>query len=217
MRGDAEDHQAVAPSDAVYHLFREVNDHLRATEQKHLQVSVGFISVTVLALSFLVPRAAPPANWTQPLTTWPAAFAYLVVVLAGCATMFAQHVYRGWKKEYLLASKKLVYSWPIGDSDRISWMRTDRGPYEHSDRGFFRLAGDNVLFWFVMIITSCVALMLVFSLTKLVVGWWIWLTILPASLAYLVVLSYITAGGVKRKGMLEDDWQEFCSRNKRVH
>jgi hypothetical protein len=206
----------VDPERAAYQVFREVNDHLRATEQKHLQISVGFISVTVLALSFLVPHTPSSEHWDRLITTWPTVFAYLVLVLAGCATMFAQHVYRGWKKEYVLASKKLVYTWPIDNGSRISWMRTDRGPYTHLDRGFFRLAGDNVLFWFVMIITSCVISLLFYSLVTLVSSWLMGLAILVGSVAYLVVISYITAGGINRKRKLEDDWDAFRTRHGRV-
>lgn len=197
------------PSEAVYHLFREVNDHLRATEQKHLQVSVGFLSVTVLALSFLVPSRLTGVRWESLVVTWPRTIAYLVLALAGCATMFAQHVFRGWKKEYLLAAKKLVYSWPIDDSARVSWMRTDRGPYSHSDRGFFRLAGDNVLFYFVLLITSCIVSLFFYSIVQLVNEWGAALIVGFGAASYLTVFAYITAGGVRRKEILDNDWDEF--------
>jgi len=198
------------PSEAVYHLFRELNDHLRSTEQKHLQVSIACVSATALALSFLVSERVKARQWEPVLHSWSRALAYLVLVLAGCATMFAQHVYRGWKKDYLLACKKLVYDWPIPNNERVNWMRTDRGPYEHGDRSFFRLAGDNVLYWFVLIITSSLAVLLFLSVTKLIKDLRIaGPAVALGSIAYLVVFFYITAGGVRRKEVIENDWDEF--------
>lgn len=200
-------------SEAECHVFREVNAHLRATEQKHLQVSVGFISVTALALSFLVPKEPARNGWTTVFHSWTHVIAYVALAVAGCATMFAQHHYRGWKKDYLLAAKKLVYSWPIEAYVRVNWMRADVGPYTHGDRPFFRLAGDNVLFWFVLIITSSIVAMLFASIAKLTGGGWIaWLAIITGGTIYLALVVYITAGGVRRKVTLEDNWDAFCER-----
>jgi hypothetical protein len=204
------------PTEAAYHMFREVNDHLRATELKHLQVSVGFISVTALALSFLVPRTPKTSDWELLFHSWGYVVAYLALVLAGCATMFAQHVYRGWKKDYLLASKKLVFSWPIPNLDRVSWMRTDRGPYAHADRPFFRLAGDNALFWFVCTITTCLIALTEVSLVHLITTRWIVvLAGCVVAVPFLMLFVYVTAGGVGRKRILERNWDDFCERQKR--
>jgi hypothetical protein len=202
--------ERITESEPVYHLFREVNDHLRATEQKHLQVSVGFISVTALALSVLVvPRAQ--GGGAEPFRSWPETVAYLILLLAGCATMYAQHNYRGWKKEYLLAAKKLVYNWPIADAHRVNWMRRDRGPYANPDRAaYFRLAGDNVLFWFVVLITICVESLLFVSLWRLIHQLWIVLPVIALVFsAYASLFVHITGGGVARKDRLENDWDEF--------
>ena len=199
------------PSESVFHLFREVNDHLRATEQKHLQISIGFISVTALALSFLVPNGSTAKDWAASAAfhSWPRALAYFVLSLAGCATMFAQHVYRGWKKDYLLASKKLVYSWPIPDDLRVNWMRTDRSPYAHGDRPFFRLAGDNVLFWFALLITTSVVVLLFVSVTRLFRPAVAIPLVAVGSLLYATVVIYITGGGVRRHRIIDDNWEDF--------
>ena len=197
-----------------FHLFREVNDHLRATEQKHLQVSIGFISATALALSFLVPAGARDQDWGPVLHSWPRAMAYFALILAGCATMFAQHVYRGWKKDYILAAKKLVHAWPVADRSRVNWMRVDRGPYSHPDRAYFRLAGDNALFWFVLIITSAIVVFFLISLTKLVERLWLAALLVAAgAIIYALIVGYITTGGVKRKEYLEKEWEEFLARH----
>ena len=201
------------PAEAVFHVFRELNDHMRATEQKHLQVSVGFMSVTALALSLLVP-STDRGGVASEFHSWPLAVAYLVLLLAGCATMFQQHSLRGWKKQYLLASKQLVFGWPIADADRVNWMRTYVGPYSHSDRArFFRLAGDNILFWFVALITTCVAVLFSVAVAKLVPDRWITIPVLGVIwIAYVTMFVHITSGGVRRAAAMEDEWDKFRER-----
>ncbi len=195
--------------EAIYHLFHETSEHLRATEQKHLQVSIGFFGAVALALSFLAPQAAGPTSWTL-LHTWGHAIAYYVLVLIGCTTMFAQHIFRGWKRQYLLSSKKLVSQWPIPDPFKVEWMRTSMGMHVPPYRRLLRVSGENSLYYFTFAITTSILILLLLSITNLIHPDWIaWLMISTGGAAYLFLVGYISNEGMTRQETLEEDWNDF--------
>lgn len=197
------------------HIFRELNDHMRATEQKHLQVSVGYLGAMALALSLLAPSAS--VNTAHILFhTWGHLMAYFVLVMAGCATILAQHSYRGWKKHYLVACKRLVARWPLDGVEGLTWLRLDVGPYTHPGpyqtpirSGFFKVSGDNGLYYFTIIITTSLVVVLLIALVTLLGGVIGIVTATLSGLCYFAFLFRINIAGIVRKRIVEQEWRDF--------
>jgi len=213
--------------DPTYAMFREMNEHLRATEQKHLQVSVGFLGVIALALSLLGQQATERPGWVL-LHTWPHVIAYYVLFVIGCTAMFAQHIYRGWKKHYVLACKKLAVSWPIDDRVRVSWLKTTVSPYSHPtprvatlpEPGaprhlipgprIIRISGENGLYYFTFWVTSILLVLFLISASYTIHALWLsTLIIATVSVLYALFFAYIACTGARRKAALETDWDTF--------
>jgi predicted metal-dependent phosphoesterase TrpH len=203
-------------SPAAVEVFREMNEHLRATENKHLQLSAGYLGATAVALSFLAQQTGSNSDRTL-LHSWSHSFAYLVIVLIGCTTMWAQHIYRGWKKHYLLSCKMIVETWDIPDEQKVLWLRPSVGPYSHPLPGkrapasgrLLKVSGENGLYYFTLAITSCVLAVLLYSAVQLVSGQGgIWIA---ASLGafYIAFVTYISFDGWGRRNMLETEWYRF--------
>lgn len=196
-------------------IFEELNEHMRATEQKHLQVSVGYLGAMALALSFLAPSASD--NTSQALFhTWSNVVAYYVMVMAGCATLLAQHSFRGWKKHYLVACKRLVARWPLETMEGLSWLRLDVGPYSHSGPyqrplrgGPFKVSGDNGLYYFTIVITTSLVVILLIALVKLLDGPVGIAAAAISGLCYFIFLFRMNIAGIVRKRIVEQEWSDF--------
>lgn len=202
-------------ADIQGHIFRELNDHMRATEQKHLQVSVGYLGAMALALSLLAPSASVNTAHTL-FHTWGHLMAYYVMVMAGCATILAQHSYRGWKKHYLVACKRLVARWPLDGIEGLTWLRLDVGPYSHPGPyqtplrgGFFKVSGDNGLYYFTIAITSSLVVVLLIALITLLGGAIGIVAATVSALCYFTFLFRINIAGIVRKRIVEQEWRDF--------
>jgi predicted metal-dependent phosphoesterase TrpH len=198
--------------DPSYAVFRELNEHLRSTEMKHLQVSIAYLGTVGIALSFLAPdREAGIAL----LHTWGHVIAYYTLGITGCTTLFVQHIFRGWKKEYLLSVKKIAATWPLDEALVVPWLRRDVGPYAPKVRHVnpmhpvIRMSGENGLFYFTMWVTSSLVALLLISISNVMPSAWRWVVIGVVGGGYALFVSQLWAAGVVRRRRLEADWKDF--------
>lgn len=99
------------PERGVELLFQELNEHLRNTEMKSIQLTVGYFGVVAIALSIagtVHGRTAGGAATDGRL------LAYGALALVGCIVLRMQVAYRGWKKHYLVMLREIIALYKVG-------------------------------------------------------------------------------------------------------
>jgi hypothetical protein len=131
-------------------IFAEINEHLRATESKHLQISLGYMALLSLALSILAgPGSGRPRSVIAHATSQQL-IAYGAQVGVGCMTIFIQDAYRGWKRHYVRAAKRIADELAIDDRFLPYWLQLD--PFDHPS--LVRVSADNALTYFTAAATT---------------------------------------------------------------
>ncbi|PKQ15556.1 MAG: hypothetical protein CVT67_09055 [Actinobacteria bacterium HGW-Actinobacteria-7] len=103
-------------------LFAEINEHLRATDTKHVQVSIGYLGAMSIVASIIAQR--PSELTTNSLAN---VIAYSLVIAIGIAAYSAQEWYRAWKLHYIDCACGLMCKCKISDDHRPSWLRREKG------------------------------------------------------------------------------------------
>jgi hypothetical protein len=133
---------------SLHLMFSEVNDHIRATDAKHLRISLGYIGLLPLTLSIIAGFDAGASSITD--ASWAHLLAYGTLIIVGCMTVFVQDAYRGWKKHYIVVSSTIAQRLPLEDPFLPYWLKRDpwESPY------VVKLSADNALTYFTVLTTA---------------------------------------------------------------
>jgi FtsH-binding integral membrane protein len=165
MNTDSENSSATDPNERVLDtLFVQINEHLRATETKHLQISLAYMALLALALSILAGPGSSVHRSVIAHATSQQLIAYCALIAVGCMTIFIQDAYRGWKRHYMRIAKMLADD--LGADDRFLpyWLKLH--PRDHPY--IVSLSADNALTYFTAAATTVLVGILSFIVAALV-------------------------------------------------
>ena len=109
---------APAPKDTQFVLtvFSELNEHIRATDEKNVLIGGSFIAfVSVVVAIFL--QAGDETTWRHFL------FSVFISALGFCVLML-QLWYREWKAHYLKVCRAISSEFPTPDRFLPAWLRS---------------------------------------------------------------------------------------------
>jgi hypothetical protein len=138
-------------------IFTEVNDHLRATDLKHLQTSLAYLGVVGIVVSIL---ANQPGTLDGP--PWLTATVTSVVFLIGISVLTLQRWYRVWKEHYIGILKAVVERAGWSDDPTLVpyWLRGHEPPA--------LITPDNVLHYVSALLTGFIGLVMVNAIALVV-------------------------------------------------
>lgn len=118
-------------------LFEEVNEHMRSTEAKQLEISVGYFALLAVALTLLATREGEDLLAAR--TSHLAVYGYLTIL--GCLVVYVQDSYRAWKMHYRIVARRIASQLSVDRDLLPHWLR--EAPYANVSP--FHLSPDNAL------------------------------------------------------------------------
>jgi hypothetical protein len=167
------------PKDEVVCIFTEVNEHLRNTEQKQLNISTVYFGLLAVVVSIL------PTQGNDLLSPdFANACLYALLLVLGCTVNLIQLWYRLWKEHYIDVCRRIVFAWSIEPKLVPCWMTTLSLQYREVKRISPNI--DNTAIYLTTSINFLIVLLLFHQLIQLIA-----IKIFAFFCALIVVLSYV--------------------------
>jgi hypothetical protein len=164
-------------------LFEQVNEHLRSTDSKSVDLTVAYFAVVTVAIS-IITAVSHKASITQ-ASTGRLVVAWALVFI-GCLVYWVQSAYRGWKLHYLDVLGGLAWAARLERDLLPDFLRNGDEPRRHN-----RHSADNPLIFFTAFVTLCALSLADYEVVRLTNSRCLYLVVVIATGAafFAVILS----------------------------